>query len=189
MIRLHILKLNGVKHTAYRTDAGEVIYDPPIPAALQDRHEARLSEMLETQSPPRIMTENVASEGLGSLLSQFDGDARYVNQITSNAKAHGYTPGTFDVYQPNLARFPGDPEAFCAAGDFRSHTKKVCQKRGLPCEGAVNLPGSEPRPAKRTRLADDIVRRKSRELARKETKASPQDLAAEVIHRHGAKPD
>ena len=104
----------------------------------------RLRDMLKSRSAPRCLTDVEFFGDVGTLSKQYEGEEGYLNQIVSNAKSHGYSPNPHDFYMGNLARFPGDPEAFIPPTGGRGHLKKVLQKRGLPCSGAVEVAGREP---------------------------------------------
>jgi hypothetical protein len=86
----------------------------------------------------------------------------------------------------NLAKFPGDKDAFVKG---RGDIQRVCEERGMPSSGAVNLAGRQKEP-KKVRLAPDIVDRMVREKVRRDPslkKVSRKELGQEVINKHGAK--
>lgn len=151
----------------------------------------KMAEMLAYQRAPRCMTDRELFEGMGTLADQFPGEDRYVEMIVAGARANGYEPGLHDVYMPNLARFTGDPEAFVPPTGGRGHIKKICEKRGIPCEGAVNVsaPPVDKEPAK-VRLGEDLVEESINEMVRQDPdiarKATRRDLRDEVISKHGS---
>jgi len=106
----------------------------------------RMSEMLAFQQAPRAMTDAVFFEGFGTLDKQFAGDEKVRDQVIKRAMASGYKPNNNDVYLSALARYPGDPEAFVPATGGRGHVKKVCEKRGWECDGAVQTTFAGPCP-------------------------------------------
>lgn len=70
------------------------------------------------------------------------------------------------VYIPQLARFPGDPEARVTS---KSDIRKLMERRGWSCEGLVDcdrlrLSG----PPERYEVADDIVQRKVEDVIERE---------------------
>jgi hypothetical protein len=103
----------------------------------------RWADMLASQRAPRGCTDDTFFSGLPRLAEQFDSD-RAMNRCISESKKRGYTPGANDVYQPGLARFPGDPEAFVNRTRGRGYIKSLCEKRGWACNGAVNVEAREP---------------------------------------------
>lgn len=145
----------------------------------------QMAEILALRSPPRTMTDREFYEGRGTLEKQFRNDEMTLDFFVSEAKAHGYSPGANDVYCSELARFPGDPEAFVSEG--RGQIKRVCEKRGWSCDGAVKVNGrggqDEPQ---RTRLGKDIVQREVQGMRDQNpdlNKVSDRDLASEVISK------
>lgn len=75
--------------------------------------------------------------------------------IARNCRKYGGNPEAGN-YFPQLAKFPGDPEAFATCKD---DIKRVAAKRGLKCEGIVDCDfrqQTEPAPY---RVAPDIVER------------------------------
>ena len=77
------------------------------------------------------------------------------------ARAAGVNP-TGKRFMSQLARFEDDPQAWV---DSKADIKRVCEKEGFRCRGAVNVeaPERDPEPAKPYRVADDIVDRTVRE--------------------------
>lgn len=154
------------------------------------RQREELQQMLEHQSPPRIMTDDVFLSGVGTLDQQIK-DPHHLNHIISNAKKNGYTPKPTDYYVASLAKFPGDPAAFLNHGEARGKARKVLEQRGESAEGAVNVKGREPEsdphePIHKLnpKIVDRIAKRKIREnpdLA----KLDKRDLAADIVAKHG----
>lgn len=106
-----------------------------------------LAEMLALRAAPRCLTDAVAGEGFHTLGQQFEGGAagkQALQHLVRCAKRHGYTPSASDHYDPFLARFTGDPEAFYKAEGMRGHIKKVCEKRGWSNDSVVKVKGREP---------------------------------------------
>jgi hypothetical protein len=151
----------------------------------------RLKDMLLSRQPPRALTDREFLEGHGRLLDQFGGDEGEANWIISQAMANGYKPSESDVYIDQLARFPGDKEAFVPAGDARGHIKRVCESRGIRCMGAVSSSGSEPvedPSASDIPLGQDIVEEVFHEEVQKDPSLAwldKHDLTALAVEKHG----
>jgi len=167
---------------------------------LLDGTAPKLAEMLALRSPPRANSDRELFAGVGTLDKQI-GDPEHLDALVGAAKRRGYRPNPNDVYQPGLARFPGDPEAFVPATGGRSHIKRVCEKRGWACHGAVEVKAVEGEP-KHVPLAKSIVDREVRaklradkklqsDLQRQFTSAPAKaaskinELRQEVIAKHG----
>jgi hypothetical protein len=158
----------------------------------------KMAAMIAMQKTPRGMTDDVFWEGIQGrgrgmfLADQFEGEPHYFKALMKAAKAQGFTPNQGDFYDPGLARHLGDPLAFIPRSGARGHVKKVCEMRGLPCHGAVNIKGRsidvdplEKAPA----LHEDIIRHRIKEKAAGQplTKKKLQNLREEVVATHGAK--
>ena len=163
----------------------------PLALYVKMRHSGQshaMPAMCATQKAPKAMSDRELFSGIGRLDQQYE--PRYIEEIVYNARVHGYNPNPNDMYMQNLARFPGDPEAFVPPTGGRGHIKKVCEDRGLPCEGAVNVKGGEPRPPEPVRLAADLAE----DIVKKRIQRNPdlakvprKDLTQQVIEDHGAK--
>jgi len=152
----------------------------------------QIAAMTACQAAPRSMTDRELFEGMGPLAKQFEGEEDYLDRIVAGARAHGHNPGANDVYMSNLARFEGDPLAFVPPTGGRGHIRKVCEDRGLPCEGAVNVKGREPSEdplAKKIPLANSIVAREMNHRIKKDPglkEKDPRELREAIIDKHGA---
>jgi hypothetical protein len=116
----------------------------------------KLAEMLVLQQAPSLQTDTrwLSGEVSGG---QFASNAKIGNTYMHVARQAGViTSGK--VYKHQLARFPGDPEAWVGS---RGDVKRLCERRGWYCEGSVNHkpvdvefedPFDKP-----YRVADDIV--------------------------------
>lgn len=117
-----------------------------------------VDRMLVSGVGPYLNTDSVFMEGTanGRQFQDKPGLGDYYKKI---AQAHGQ-----DVvgkkYISQLARFPGDPEAFISS---RGDVQKVLEQRGWGSEGAVRIKKRpidvEPPPA--VDVADDIVHRET----------------------------
>lgn len=134
------IKINGVSYNVTHTADGKEVWDPPRPAGDEERCKARLEEMIELGVSPAANDDTTFLAGRPSLRESFGGDHRSFNNMLKGARKHGYEPKSTDIYLRGVARFPGDPSAFFNAGDGRGKIKKICEKRGVGCEGAVNVP-------------------------------------------------
>lgn len=154
----------------------------------------KFAEMLAMRSAPRSMTDDVFLAGRGTLDSQIK-DKRALGKIVENAKKAGYTPSANDYYDPGVARFAGDPEAFFSHGSGRGKLKRVLERRGVESDGSVNAvvtkrrePLSDPKkPLHKLhpRMVQRHLRRMIREnpdLARK----NKAELKHEIIQKHGS---
>lgn len=152
----------------------------------------RFASMLANQRFPGVKTETEFLGKRGTLDKQFDNDEMALNEAVTNARRHGYNPKPNDVYIPGLARFSGDPEAFCPPGDGRAHAKKICEKRGIKCDD-LKVKGREPErdfiKEPLIPLGKDIVRREVRRLKKDPefAKRSNRELVEHVIDKHANK--
>jgi hypothetical protein len=145
------------------------------------------AEMVALQRGPRIMTDSVFFAGQGDLLKQFQGDRAQLESRVALARKHGYNPGPSDIYNPNLARFPGDPEAWIPPSGGRAHIRKVLAKRGWGCQGAVELESRPNPPPKFKDLADDLAVEAAREMATRNPelrRLDKRELIAEARLKH-----
>ncbi len=66
-------------------------------------------------------------------------------------------PARAPSYNPSLARFPGDPEAYV---ESRSDIKKLLQKRGWGAQGIVEMEPQRWSDSSEYTVADDIIERR-----------------------------
>lgn len=132
---------------------GEQIYQQ----AIANGCSPRLAEMLAERRAPRANTDREFFVDQRKLADQFGND-NVLHYYVNTARKHGGDPGQNDVYISQLARFPGDPEAFVPPSGGRTHIKRVLEQRGWGCSGAVNVQRQEVEPEDYTPgLAPDIV--------------------------------
>lgn len=151
----------------------------------------RLAEMLALRSPPRANTDREFFEGHCNG-NQFSGAEDHGDYLRTQAQRHGHTPGRNDVYVSQLARFPGDPEAFVPASGGRSHITGLLKKRGWGASGTVSVAAKEVEfsPTPDTPLAGDIVRRHARKRLKDNpdmTAKQKRELREQIIQDHGFK--
>jgi hypothetical protein len=116
-------------------------------------------------------------------------DKRQLKKVLAVASKHGYKPSPSDVYEPGLARFQGDPEAFVPRTGGRGYIKNLCRKRGWGCNGAVNVEASAPHVDPHdtgTKLAEDLVQAHIREEIKKDPslKGKKKELREKIIEKH-----
>jgi putative FmdB family regulatory protein len=140
-------------------------------------------------SAPAVQTDNTFFANVGTLRDQFGGNDRELKRVVSAAKRQGYTPNYTDFYCPSLANRPGDPKAFIPACGGRSYVRKLCEERGVSCEGMVNYKAPEGRPRPRVKLAERTIRRLMREAIRKDPglASKKNELREQIIDRHAYK--
>lgn len=155
----------------------------------QEGQSHRFASMIACQRGPGLMTDSVFFAGQPMLRDQFR-DKRQLKKVLAMAQRHGYKPSPSDVYEPGLARFQGDPEAFVPRTGGRGYIKSLCAKRGWGCQGAVNVDASTPNHdphATGTRLAEDLVQGHLREEIRKNPalRNKKKELREKIIEKHG----
>ncbi len=120
----------------------------------------------------------IITDSLRSGLVPIETDKGYIADV---ARKHGANPEA-GYYYPQLARFPGDPEAFVSS---RSEIRRVLESRGWSSRGIVEVeskgPDRDPEPY---RPADDIIDREV--AAHMEREGPPKDvgeLRSEITKR------
>lgn len=150
----------------------------------------RTAEMCAMRAPPRCSTDNVFAAGLGTLEQQFSDDPEGLQHVTKAAMKKGYKPNPNDIYLPTLANSVGDPEAFVPATGAQGHITKVLEKRNWSSrQGYVTRQAEQREPKPAVRLAPDLVAEEMRNQIKADpakAKIDKRDLAAEIIHKHGA---
>jgi hypothetical protein len=148
----------------------------------------RLAEMLAAQQAPGARTDREFFRAHSTLDAQFKVD-RHLKHYVRQAKKAGYKPNINDVYLSQLARFPGDPEAFISGG--RNQIRRVLEKRGWGCEGIVDVKPSQYQPEiPDIPLGADIIKETACEMVRENpdlAKKSKRELTEMVIDKHAPK--
>jgi len=150
----------------------------------------KFAHMCALQQAPKCMTDREFFHGVGDLGKQFEGSDQDLALRLKVAKQHGYKPSRNDFYNPALARFPGDPEAFIPSTGGRGHVQKVLESRGQSAEGAVNVKGREAPPPQPKRLGDDIALAAAKKMAAENPelrRKSKRELISMAVEKHGAK--
>ncbi len=182
------LRMNGVTHRMIRNDDGSVSYDPPLPKSEIARGRNNIGEMIRDRSFPGLKTESNFFSNRGTLDQQFSDDPEFLQEIVSGARAKGYNPNPNDVYVSQLAREPGDPNAFISQADGVSKIRKVCEQQKLQCD-EVGAERREVAPKAKVRLADDLVQAKVAEYKTNPefSRMGDQELREFVVDQHGAR--
>lgn len=99
-------------------------------------------------------------------------DRRWIAEI---ARSYGVNPEAAS-YFPQLARFPGDPEAFVTS---RSEIRKLLEKRGWSASGIVEYEAKKERSAGPYEVSDDIVENHFSQMYSEEEirEMRPEDVA------------
>lgn len=122
----------------------------------------KLAEMFATGQPPACMTDSVFLEGHCNG-NQFESTPYLGDHYKQVAESHGQDVKG-KVYKAGLARFPGDPLAWISG---RGDVQRICETRGLDCEGAVTINARRPRGVAGVDIADDILEEKVQDLLEK----------------------
>lgn len=151
-----------------------------------------LPDMLASRKAPGASTDReFFADSDATVARLHQQDPRYAARITAKAKQLGYQPNSNDVYMSQLAKCEGDPLAFVPATGGRHHVKKVCEQRGLGCEGAVAVKAMEvAAPAPRVRLAPKIVDEYVKKYVAKDpslAKKPKRELREMIVEKHGSK--
>lgn len=157
--------------------------------------------ILALQKPPGIETNDTFWAGRKRFDQVFGED--YANGIRAGLLKKGINLGATGEYMPELVR-PGmgfspknpDPEAVVPFGGGRDYIRRLCEKRGWACNGAVTTKDREPisdphAPENCCPLHPKLVD----ELAIKECRKHPElqektkgELRQMIVDRHGRKP-
>jgi hypothetical protein len=159
----------------------------------EKKQSPRMAEMLALRQSPRVMTDDTALSGIGTLDKQFRGDERYLTRLTRDAQKHGYTPKATDYYMASLARFPGDPEAFVNHGQGRGHIRKLLERRGWAGDGLVKVKGREPESDPHEERVHKLHPRIVERLRKQKLKENPdlarkdqREVRADIVSQHGS---
>jgi hypothetical protein len=156
----------------------------------RDGNTHRFSDMIACQRGPGLMTDSVFFAGAKQIGDQFVNETQR-KKVLAVAKRHGYTPNRTDVYEPGLARFQGDPEAFVPATGGRGYIRKLCETRGWACDGAVKVEARQPERdpyAHAKPLAEDLIQERIKGTIAKDPswKKKKRELREAIIQKHGA---
>lgn len=163
-------------------------YEQIYQAAIANGESAMMADLLASRRAPASRTDREFFAGRPKLDEQFK-DERTLNEYVKRARKKGYNPNPNDVYLSQLARFPGDPEAFVSGG--RNQIKRVLEKRGWGCEGIVDVKPAQYTPEpKAAPLHPKIIEETACQMVRANpdlAKKSKAELSEMVIDAHGPK--
>ena len=146
-----------------------------------------MASILAKQKSPGLNTDTTFWAGRPHLASLI-GDMAFT-EIEGELAKHGCKLGANNEYFPELARFPGDPEAVVHHSDGRAYIQKLCEKRGWACRGSVNVAGRGPDSDPTTPLAEDLVQESIADFRRdnpdEARKMDRQELRSHIISKHG----
>lgn len=149
----------------------------------------KFEDIVTSRKGPGLSTDSTFFSGAGTLDRQFGKDKGALKQVVSGAKKAGYNPTGNELYQPCLARFPGDPRAFVSQADGKAHIRKIVERDGTGCEGAVTVKAREPEhePTPKHKLAPHIVQRHLRHKLKnpENAKRDRREMVEQIIHEHG----
>jgi hypothetical protein len=144
-------------------EAAQLVLDAMSPA----------NRMLATGGVPGAMTDAVFMEGTDQHLNHLvphHADAFRKACIDNGGSISG------KKYIRQLAKFPGDPEAWVSG---RGDVERVARKRGVAVEGMVTVKAADVAPPDRVDVAEDILDREVKKALRG-TKGMPKKLKAEL---------
>ena len=145
----------------------------------------RLAEMLAFAQPPRA-DDDTSFLAVRRPREQFANQPEIGDAYAKHAKAAGMNI-TGAIYEPGLAQFPGDPNAWVRD---RGEIRKKVEALGMGCEGAVNVKARNDLPPKPTvDIAPDVVLERALDIASANPEAHPK-LTEELLHeaKESAKP-
>jgi len=134
-------KINGVKYTITVVDGVEV-WDPPRPEGDEEKCKKRFKEMIRSRSAPRANDDTVFLSDRPRFRDCFASETD-MNLCIKELRKQGVEPKSTDLYLHGVARRRGDASALFSAGDGMGKIKKICEKRGVGCEGAVTVNAPE----------------------------------------------
>lgn len=143
MAVVHKIKHDGVVYVGRTQADGTTVFDPPLPKDYQAQCDSRLGRVFESRVFPGLNTDTTFLANRGTLDQQIE-DPIVLDRVIKGAKKEGYTPKPTDVYISGLADYPGDRKAFVGS-DAKGHIRKVCEEKGVGCQGSVNIPMPERR--------------------------------------------
>lgn len=149
----------------------------------------RFAEMIAMQRAPQIMTDDVFFAGARPWAADITPARRAL--LLRQAKAQGFTPPADAVYYPDLARFPGDKEAYVTRAMGRGYIKKKCEERGWACHGGVQAVAREPDVdpwEKCVPMAEDVIRQNAIRMIEKDPslrRLKRKELRDMVLQKRG----
>ena len=148
-----------------------------------------MADMLAHQRAPGCETDSTLFAGTKTLAEQFKHDPHHLDLLIKKAKARGISVNATDQYEPCLASEPLDPSALIPHSGGRSHVKKLCEAKGIDCNGRIKVKGNrldkEPEMCK---LAPNLVEESVNKMIQRDPGLASKDrreLRAKVIHEQG----
>ncbi len=142
-----------------------------------------IAELLATQEVPFIMTDSEYLKGMSCNGSQFEKTPHIGDFYKAEAEKAGVST-TGKVYLSGLADRPGDPKAWISG---RGDVQRVCEERGMSCQGSVQVAARQEEPKPGPRLAPDIVNRFVKKELAKKPGQRVEEVREKVIAEHGRK--
>ena len=158
--------------------------------ALSNGCTPRMAEMLAVRRVRIGITDTKYLAGFKMLGDELGPE--HLRQVVGEARKRGYQPQASDVYLPNMARFPGDPQAFVSPSEGRSKIERVAAMRGMVKDGRGlsfkhRSPEQDPMDSAPP-IAEDLVQREVRELVRENPEAAREPISKlrqRVIEKRG----
>lgn len=152
-----------------------------------EEDQARLKDMFAARRAPGANTDQQIGRE-GDVEHQFKGREKVLQNYLKVAEKHGFTPGRNDFYEPSIARFPGDPQAWVPNGGGYGYMKKRCEEEGWQAEGAFSTTYVESIQEEKP-LADDLVKSTVKDYRKnpKYKTKSEGELKEMVVEKHGCK--
>lgn len=143
----------------------------------------RFRRMVEAGRPPAARTDREFLEGHCNG-NQFETTPHLGDSYAEVARAHGQDT-TGKVYLSQLARFPGDPEAWVSG---RGDVTRVLESRGWGATGAVNTPLRLEEPAPTVGVAEDILQQEVADILQtvppeERAMVDTEDLREQVLEK------
>ena len=165
---------------------GKMVYDPPYTPEEEAAQAARFADMCQSRIPPgAFATERALMQGRiqnGGVESMHP---TVRDMYIKKARAAGVSPQG-KTYCSQLARFAGDPQAWCAS---QSDVVDIAKKRNLTIK-ACNVKGvkKDEKPNNR-RLSDRAIKDLARNYVQEnpDLGRKPRELVEMIVDKHGAK--
>lgn len=158
--------------------------------AIANGESQRFAEMVALRQAPRGSTDSTFFAGIGTLDKQLK-RPQAIQELRKNARKMGVALTGNEFYQPSLARFPLDPRACISQSEGKDRIRRMVEKDGTGCEGAINIKAREPEkaPEPKYKIHPRIMRRlMKRELANPANATlDRRELAEKIIDKHSKK--
>lgn len=118
-----------------------------------DRNLCKICDMLQSGCTPSIKTEATFQAKAGGKLGIEQFHPRLRQHYLNAANEAGVTTDG-KVYEPRVAAYPGDPEAWVSGPD---DVKRIVEERGWSMDGDISVKGREVAPVKGPVIADELV--------------------------------